>query len=83
MSQSELAGRMGRPAQSINEIIIQKKALTEENALELERVLGTPASDWVAREGAYRLALARDVEKLALEGQTSWLELFPTKEMEQ
>ncbi len=82
MSQSELARRMGRPAQSINEIINDKKAITEETALELERVLGTPAYDWVARQGAYRLALARQVELEAFERQSAWLERFPVREME-
>ena len=83
MSQSELARRMGRPAQSINEIINEKKALTEDTALELERVLGTPARDWVARESSYRLALARQAENEALERQSPWLERFPVREMEQ
>ena len=43
MSQKELAERMGRPPQVINEIIKGKKAITEETALELERVLSTKA----------------------------------------
>ena len=50
---------MGRPAQSINEVIKGKRALTPETALDLERVLGIEASLWVRLEGDYRLALAR------------------------
>ena len=59
MTQKELAQRMGRPIQSINEVIRGKRALTAETALDLERVLGIEASLWVRLEGDYRLALAR------------------------
>ena len=82
MSQTELARRMGRPAQVVNEIINKKKALTEETALELERVLGTPASVWVDLEARFQLAVARDAETRRLETQVSWLERFPVREME-
>ena len=59
MTQKELAQKMGRPAQSVNEIVRGKRALTPETALGLERVLGVEASLWVRLEGDYRLALAR------------------------
>lgn len=59
MTQKELALRMGRPVQSINEIIRGKRALTAATALDLERVLGVEAGLWVRLEGDYRLALAR------------------------
>ena len=59
MTQKELARRMGRPVQSINEVIKGKRALTAETALDLERVLGIEAGLWVRLEGDYRLALAR------------------------
>jgi HTH-type transcriptional regulator / antitoxin HigA len=59
MTQKELAQRMGRPIQSINEVIRGKRALTAETALDLERVLGIEAGLWVRLEGDYRLALAR------------------------
>ena len=59
MTQKELAQRMGRPAQSINEVVRGKRALTAETALDLERVLGIEAGLWVRLEGDYRLALAR------------------------
>ena len=59
LSQRQLAAQMGRPQQAINEIIRGKKLLTVETALDLERILGTPASIWVRLEGDYRLKLAR------------------------
>ena len=39
MTQKELARRMGRPANAINEIINGKKAVTAETALQLEEVM--------------------------------------------
>ncbi len=44
MSQKELATRMGRPPQVVNEIIRGKKAVTPETALELEAVLRHPGA---------------------------------------
>jgi HTH-type transcriptional regulator/antitoxin HigA len=43
MSQADLARRMGRPAQAINEIIRGNKSLTPETALQLEHVVDVPA----------------------------------------
>lgn len=59
MTQRELAHLMGRPSQAISEICWGKKVVTAETALELERVLGTPAYIWLSLEMKYRLALAR------------------------
>jgi HTH-type transcriptional regulator / antitoxin HigA len=62
MSQVDLARRMGRPAQAINEIIKGHKAITSDTALQLEQVTGVPASLWTGLEEEYRLALARQQE---------------------
>ena len=43
MSQRELARRIGRPFQVINEIVRGRKAITAETALQLEGEFGTPA----------------------------------------
>ncbi len=59
MSQTELARRMERPVQTVNEIIRAVKAITPETALQIERVLGTPAYVWVRLEADYRLDKAR------------------------
>ena len=60
MTQKELAQRMGRPIQTVNEIVKGRRALTAETALDLERVLGIEAAAWVRLEGGYRLARARE-----------------------
>lgn len=59
MTQAELAERTGHPKKIINEIIQGKAVLTSETALQLEHVLGVPASFWLTREQHYREFLAR------------------------
>jgi HTH-type transcriptional regulator/antitoxin HigA len=59
LTQSELARRLGRPLQPVNEIVHGKKAITARTALQLERVLGVPAHIWTGLEAEYRIALAR------------------------
>jgi len=81
MSQAELAERTGRPKKTINEIIKGKATITSATALQLERVLGAPASFWNNREQYYRDSLARQAERDSLEGQVEWLNQFPIKEM--
>lgn len=54
----ELADRMGRPEQSINDIIQGSAQLTPETALQLERIVGIPADFWMNLERNYRLRLA-------------------------
>jgi len=85
MSQVELARRMGRPTKTINEIVQGKAAILPETAFQLENVLGIPASFWLARETAYRTALARSARKSAdVAPETlEWANQFPCKEMAQ
>jgi addiction module HigA family antidote len=59
MTQAELAERAGKPEKTISEIISGKAAITPETALQLERVLGVPASFWNNLESHDRQALAR------------------------
>jgi HTH-type transcriptional regulator/antitoxin HigA len=59
ISQKELARRMGRPANAINEIINGKKAITAETALQLEDAMPEiPARFWLNLETDYRLTRA-------------------------
>jgi addiction module HigA family antidote len=81
MSQAELAERMGRPKKTINEIVKGKAAITAETAIQFERVLGVPASFWMAREQNYREALARAKEFESLENQADWLKSIPYRAM--
>jgi addiction module HigA family antidote len=58
-TQTELARRLDRPVQAVNEIVNARKAVTAETALGLADVLGTSAEFWMNLESAYRIGLAR------------------------
>lgn len=81
MSQADLARRMGRPAQAINEIIKGTKALTPETAIQLEQVVGVPAHIWSSLEAEYRLVLAEQAEAEQIKEEISLVTAFPFKEM--
>lgn len=81
MSQADLAQRTGRPLKTINEIIKGKTAITPETALQLERVLGVPASFWNNLERNYREARARLDEQERLQNQLAWLKQIPVKDV--
>lgn len=82
LTQSELARRMGRPIKTINEIIQGKAALTADTALELEHVLGVPASFWNGLESNYREHLARQRAAENLEVDEEWLVSLPVAAMQ-
>ena len=82
MSQTELAARLGRPVQVVNEIIHGKKAITDNTALALEKVLGIPAAFWVNLEQNYRMTRARLQERDRLQAEEGWLKELPVKEMQ-
>ena len=82
MSQTELAARLGRPVQVVNEIIRGKKAITDDTALGLEKVLSIPAAFWVNLEQNYRMTQARLREGEHLQAEEEWLKELPVKEME-
>lgn len=81
MTQAELAVRMKRPANKLNEIIQGKRQITVETALELELTLGLPADFWLNLEKNYQLIKARleEAERLVEEAET--LKKFPVSEM--
>lgn len=82
LSQAQLAMRMGRPPQAINEIVKGRKSITPETAVELERVLGVPAHFWLNLETTFRLALARQAEQREIAAQEQRLNDFPIAAME-
>jgi HTH-type transcriptional regulator/antitoxin HigA len=82
LSQAELSRRLGRPAQAVNEILAGKKEITEDTAIELERVLQVPAHFWLTREAQYREYLARVRAQQANKSAVPWLQAFPLKAMQ-
>lgn len=81
MSQAELSARMGRPKKTISEIINGKAGITPDTALQLELVLGVPASFWNAREAHYREYLARVELQRKLAQEVQWCRRFPVRHM--
>ena len=81
MSQKDLASSLDRPAQVVNEIINAKKAITEDTALELERVLGIGAHVWMGLESTYRLTFARQRERERLRSAIDLLPELPIAAM--
>lgn len=81
MTQKELAARLGRPPQVVNEIIKAKKAITPETALELEKVLGIDAQFWVNLEAGYRMTLAKNKDQDEIAGSVDSLADFPIQDM--
>ncbi len=65
MTQRELAARLNRPPQVINEIIRGKKAITSDTAIALGKVLGGDPQFWTNLQADYQLALARERERKA------------------
>jgi addiction module HigA family antidote len=81
MTKAELATRCGRPMKTISEIVHGKAAITPETALQLERVLGRPASLWQNLEANYRLHLAEQGERAHLANHAAWAKTFPVREL--
>ena len=81
MSQAELVRRTGRPKKTINEIIKGKSAITPDTAIQLERVLGIPASFWNNRQRRYDEFKARQLEQEKLSHHTEWSKCFPYSKM--
>lgn len=82
LTQTELARRMSRPINAINEIVLGAKEITQDTAIELERVLGVPAHFWLARESRYREHLARERDAAKTQDRMGWLESLPLKALQ-
>lgn len=81
-TQKDLAEIMGRPTQTINEIIKGTKQITPDTALGLADVFGTSAEFWMNLETNYQLFLARQVQRndpVALKGKI--YQMAPIAEM--
>ena len=81
LNQAELARRMGRPAQAVNEIIKGEKAITPETSIQLEKVLGVPAYIWAGLESEYRLIKASQAEEEKAIKEEPLLDQFPYLEL--
>ena len=83
MTQTELAQRMGRPVNKINEIIKGKRAITPETAFQLEKVLGTPSSYWLNHEAHYQAYHKQLEEEEQYEQWYHWLDQMPVPKLKE
>lgn len=79
--QTELAKRTGYTTKHISLLINGKAPITEDTAIKLERVVGSTAHFWLAREAQYREGLVRMTERNSLKIVADWLKELPLKEM--
>ncbi len=59
LSQNALARSLGVPPRRINEIVLEKRAISADTALRLARFFGTTAEMWWGLQADYDLRLAR------------------------
>ena len=59
LSQNALARALHVPPRRINEIVLEKRAITADTALRLARYFGTTAELWAGLQADYDLRLAR------------------------
>lgn len=81
MTQVDLAKRTGLTTKTINEIIKGKAPITQETALKLESVFGTPASFWNNLEASYQETRARLQAEKDIEDETFIARLIPYPEL--
>lgn len=81
MSQAQLSERTGRPRKTINEIIKGQTAITPDTAIQLERVLGIPATFWNNRQSQFDESVARAQSNEGLRAHLDWLGHFPVSQM--
>ena len=64
MTQSELADRMGVSVRVVSEVIQGKRDITNEVAVKLEEILGSPAHMWINSQARYDITKARMKEDI-------------------
>ncbi len=82
MTQADLARRMQRPLQVVNEIIKGKTAITAETVIQLEQVLSIPAGVWNNLESNYQDVKARIRDQEAMSKEIKISTSYPYIEME-
>jgi HTH-type transcriptional regulator/antitoxin HigA len=59
VSQAELARRLGKSRQYVNQLVRDESRITPRVAIALEQLLGTPAGSWANLQAEYDLGKAR------------------------
>ncbi len=79
-TQADLAEVLGRPAKTISEILLGKKAITPETAKGLGEAFGVDPQFWMNLEGAYRLSQVKE-ETGEVSRRAKLYETAPVKDM--
>ena len=77
LSQNALARALNVPPRRINEIVLEKRAITADTALRLARYFGTSAEMWAGLQADYDLRQARYVRQKEIERDVKPLPLEP------
>jgi len=80
-TQVELAQRLGYTEKHMSQLINGKAPLSMDAALRLERVLGSTADFWLAREAKYQHHKARLEAAERYAAWATWLDEIPVKEL--
>jgi HTH-type transcriptional regulator/antitoxin HigA len=81
MLQIELAKRTGLTAKTINSIIKGTAPISPETAMNLETVLGEPASYWLELEATYQINKINNLKNESLKKELPFLSKIHVKEM--
>jgi len=81
ISQKVLSLRLGRSDKNLSQIVNGKAPITPDLAIDLERVLGTPARFWLEREARYQEWLSRANLPAATDQDLAWGRSFAYLEM--
>jgi addiction module HigA family antidote len=76
LSQNALARALNVPPRRINEIVLEKRAITADTALRLARYFGTSAEMWTGLQADYDLRLARYAKARQIERDVEPLVAF-------
>ena len=79
-TQTVLAEVMGRPVRLVNELILAKRTITAETAIQLGEALGTGAEIWMNLESQYQLSKLQQKDD-AIVQRAALYERFPVREM--
>ena len=79
-NQTELAEIIGRPVKLVNELVLGKRAITPETAVQLGEALGTSPELWMNLESQYQLSKVAPSNKV-VSRKAKLYEKFPVREM--
>lgn len=81
-TQTDLAERSGLSVKHVNQVIQGVVPLTQETAMVLERVTGTPAGVWNSLEARFRESRLREQKTQPTAEDEAWLTTLPVAELQ-